>query len=219
MKQLPDVSSAFGAPMGRRSFTGAIREPVKVQLKRLKWVDGDYDEGGAYWGYNPGDFIFWANFDHADENHDIFVRCRLFSQAKDRLREQLPDAEFKIDHGEVSDFLMGYLETALFTTDTDGGSGDYGYRSQEMLPKLPEWFIAEASDRCERFQRENAELLAKAGNDWQNGSDLWYSSGGHGVGYFDRGYPDEVADPLQEAARRMGEHYLLPEDIGQTSLA
>jgi hypothetical protein len=41
-----NVSSQYGAPMGRRSdeITG------KVTLASVPFIDGDYDEGGAYWG-------------------------------------------------------------------------------------------------------------------------------------------------------------------------
>ena len=41
-----NVSSPYGAPMGRRS------DPIegKVHLQRVPFVDGDYDKGGAYWG-------------------------------------------------------------------------------------------------------------------------------------------------------------------------
>lgn len=43
-----DVSSRFGAPMGRHS--DEIPAGVKVHLQRVPMVDGDYDPGGAYWG-------------------------------------------------------------------------------------------------------------------------------------------------------------------------
>jgi hypothetical protein len=44
-----NVSSKYGAPMGRPS------DPVdqlrgRVHLRRVPFVDGDYDQGGAYWG-------------------------------------------------------------------------------------------------------------------------------------------------------------------------
>lgn len=86
---------------------------------------------------------------------------------------------------------------------------------QVFLESLPDWFIEQAQKDCAKFQAENAELLTKAGDDWQNGSDFWYTRNGHGVGFWDRGYPDDVADPLTEACKKYGEAYLCPEDIGQ----
>ena len=49
-KQFEDVSSRFGAPMGRpeirNDFSG------KARCFRVIMIDGDYDDGGAYWGGN-----------------------------------------------------------------------------------------------------------------------------------------------------------------------
>ena len=42
------VDGRRGAPMGRRS--NAIAEGTRVRLERVRFVDGDYDRGGAYWG-------------------------------------------------------------------------------------------------------------------------------------------------------------------------
>lgn len=115
-------------------------------------------------------------------------------------------------------FLRGYLETALFTTDAHPPSGcDYvtSGRATEMWDKLPLWFVEQAVNDCAKFQAENTELLAKAGDDWQNGSDFWYTRGGHGVGYWDRDYPDDVADPLTEAAHKYGEVSFDSIDLGQ----
>jgi hypothetical protein len=121
---------------------------------------------------------------------------------------------------EASPFLRGYVEAALFTTDAYPPSGcDYAEcgRADELAPELPAWWILEADVACRSFQEANAELLAKAGDDDQNGRDFWFSRNGHGVGFWDRGYPDEIGDALQDAAKIFGEHYLLPEDFGQVS--
>jgi len=84
-----------GSTMGRRSWRGRDSEtPVKCYLKKLKWVDGDYDEQGAYWGYTPGTNIYWANFDIGDTNEDIFVRASSRDDAKAQVRARLPKATF-----------------------------------------------------------------------------------------------------------------------------
>lgn len=117
-------------------------------------------------------------------------------------------------------FLRGYLDAALFTTDAEPPSGaDYveSGRSDEMFEHLPDWFIVEAQNDCAIFQDQNAALLAQAGDDWQNGSDFWYTRNGHGVGFWDRGYADEIGDGLTAACKKWREVYLDPQDIGQNA--
>ena len=117
---------------------------------------------------------------------------------------------------EYDPFLQGYLDAALFTTDENPPSGvDYvsSGRADEMYGKLPEWFIEQAKKDCAKFIVENCELLTKAGDPSQNGADFWFTRNHHGVGFWDRGYADEIADPLTEACHKFGECDLSPEDI------
>jgi hypothetical protein len=121
---------------------------------------------------------------------------------------------------ECDPFLQGYLDAALFTTDPEPPSGcDYveSGRADELFPSLPEWFIEQARKDCAEFiARACAKggWLSKAGDPWRNGSDFWYTRNGHGVGFWDRGYPDEVADPLTDLCKQFGECYLMAEDFG-----
>jgi hypothetical protein len=121
---------------------------------------------------------------------------------------------------EASYFLRGYIDAALFTTDPEPPSGcDYveSGRADELWPKLPQWWITEAEVDCAKFEKQNEALLSQAGDSCQNGSDFWYSRNGHGVGFWDRGYPDEIGDGLHEAAEAFGERYLLAEEFGLTT--
>lgn len=47
---LSNVSSRYGAPMGRDSEPLASFAGRKLTLARVRMVDGGYDSGGAYWG-------------------------------------------------------------------------------------------------------------------------------------------------------------------------
>ena len=88
--------AATGSQMGRqdsRLTTEQAALPIKCRLVRLKWVDNDYDEAGAYWGGGMGDFIYRANF-VLDEDYDLFVRARSRVEAKSKIRETLPNARF-----------------------------------------------------------------------------------------------------------------------------
>ena len=73
---------------------GTCDKPVKVYLRKLKWVDSDYDEQGAYWGYEYGTAIYWANFDTTETNEDIFVRATSRQDAKNQVLEKVPNAKF-----------------------------------------------------------------------------------------------------------------------------
>ena len=98
--KLSEVSSKYGAPMGRRSYLPAdIQVPVKLQMVRLEWVDGDYDRGGAYWGHSINTFIYhaqgyWNEGQDSEEFVEVFVRARNRKEAKIEVRELLPNARF-----------------------------------------------------------------------------------------------------------------------------
>jgi len=81
--------------MGRRNNTTEISgPPVKFRLQKLRWVGGDYDEGGAYWGYVRGENIYWARGEGEEEVQEMFVRATSRQDAKDQVCELFPDAIF-----------------------------------------------------------------------------------------------------------------------------
>ena len=57
-------------------------------------MDGDYDQGGAYWGGGSGDFIYRAIRTAAEEDCELFVRARTRTEAKEEVRETIPNARF-----------------------------------------------------------------------------------------------------------------------------
>lgn len=52
MQQLSEVSFRRGAPMGRSGF--GEPDAKRIRLVRMQVIDGDYDAGGAYWGFGRG---------------------------------------------------------------------------------------------------------------------------------------------------------------------
>lgn len=61
MKQFNDVPCKYGAPMGRQEFGHIEDMPERsINLFRVNFVDGDYDDGGAYWGGYPSQPIYCA---------------------------------------------------------------------------------------------------------------------------------------------------------------
>lgn len=76
--------------MGRPSDKLDPDQPYKFHLIRLKWVDGDYDQGGAYWGNSGGTSIYWAY----DDEVQVFVRAASRDRAKQQILEKAPQAKF-----------------------------------------------------------------------------------------------------------------------------
>lgn len=62
-----DVSSKYGAPMGR-NIRGA-QLTGRVYLRRVP-LNGDYDQGGAYWGMGRPLFCAWN-----DEGDALYLRA------------------------------------------------------------------------------------------------------------------------------------------------
>lgn len=82
--QLPHVDGRRGAPMGRGRWHDDTREPARCF--QLRMVDGDYDEGGAYWGGGGEPVYCGTNGD----GYQDFVRAGSRAEAKLKLRAQLP---------------------------------------------------------------------------------------------------------------------------------
>lgn len=72
-RQFNDVSSARGAPMGRRTYMGQAG-PRSISLFKVRLDHGGYDDGGAYWGINSrGTYLYCARTD--DGEYRQFVRA------------------------------------------------------------------------------------------------------------------------------------------------
>ena len=83
--------------------------PFKLHLAKVPFVDGDYDQGGAYWGgpadlycaygalgvpcYNNGEKGFLAGSPAFDECL-VFVRAKNRADAKTKVRNFLPNVRF-----------------------------------------------------------------------------------------------------------------------------
>lgn len=81
-----NVSSRFGAPMGRRSTPLEELAGQKVHLERVPFVDGDYDQGGAYWGGPPSEPLYCAWNEHGA------AYCR--ARSRDEAKQQFPGVRF-----------------------------------------------------------------------------------------------------------------------------
>ena len=85
--------SVRGADMGRENWGLSEHRwcPMMMYLQRVRFIDGDYDLGGAYWG-GGGDPLFcaWAEDDEAR----VFVRANGRGAAKLEVKRYFPNAKF-----------------------------------------------------------------------------------------------------------------------------
>ncbi len=72
-KQFTPVDCSRGSPMGRAEYGIAAEcEPRTVRVFKVT-LDGDYDDGGAYWGCNTFGAYLYCATDGAD--YRAFVRA------------------------------------------------------------------------------------------------------------------------------------------------
>lgn len=102
-------------------------------------------------------------------------------------------------------FVRQYLETALWSsTDNSDESGGVPLDENYNVEDIDDESIEQAIKDCADFRGSNADDLANAGDDSQNGHDFWLTRNGHGAGFWDRGYGD-VGERLSKAAEVYGE--------------
>lgn len=86
----PDVSSRYGAPMGR--YTGPNYLEVNAapwHLQRIRLDSGGYDSGGAYWGH--GQPLYFVQ---DQDGNSQFMRAADRSDAKRKLTDKWPGCRF-----------------------------------------------------------------------------------------------------------------------------
>ncbi len=88
MIKLSDVGSKWGAPMGRRAFHIArgLREFVETRLSLARVrLNGDYDNGGAYWG-GGGLPLYRVAGEFEGTEIEFFLRANNRDHAKEQIR-------------------------------------------------------------------------------------------------------------------------------------
>ena len=71
MKQFPDVSARYGAPMGRHCVGDLDHSRRSVRLFKVRLNSGGYDDGGAYWGHGGSDGPVWAAIDKGGDMQTV----------------------------------------------------------------------------------------------------------------------------------------------------
>lgn len=111
--------------------------------------------------------------------------------------------------------LTAYLVCALWSshdeTDEDGGEPfDRNYGIEDFAPEA----LQEASDDVKAFVAKARKLLDKYSLDDESvGHDFWLTRNGHGAGFWDRGYKDNLGDKLTAISKTFKEiHPYLGDD-------
>jgi len=70
MAQFTMVDCSRGAPMGRSTYGTPEDCPDKsINLFKVNFIDGDYDDGGAYWGGGLGaGYLYCARYGNIYRN-------------------------------------------------------------------------------------------------------------------------------------------------------
>lgn len=117
-------------------------------------------------------------------------------------------------------FVDGYVETMLYSTndesDESGGQPlSDNYSASDLAPSARR----DVEATCARFIEHTYRLLSVAverpGYGWNNaGGDLWYTSGGHGVGFWDRDAleDDGLGDALTGRCQHKEKHVYVGDD-------
>lgn len=64
--------------MGRRDTLPDPSARVRLRLTAARWTDGDYDQGGVYWGHTPNTFIYCG---HNRAGVRIYARAKSPAEA------------------------------------------------------------------------------------------------------------------------------------------
>lgn len=212
---LKQVDGKFGAPMGRRNITD--NPTATVTLFRLRVVDECYDVGGAYWGMSEDNPVYGA----IGEGFEHFQWAKTLADAKVALLKEFP--ELTVNTSEVNDdFVAAYIRCAMWSsndesTESGGVPIDQNYGPDD----LDEDSRAKMVEDCRQFLEKCGHLitqenLLKSGNPFEHaGNDFWLTRNGHGSGFLDGDWVDEVDQQLYDLSHEFGESYLSVEEDGK----
>ena len=110
-------------------------------------------------------------------------------------------------------FTEAYFTCALWSTNDEstpqgGNPLDDNYGVEDIAPDT----LAAMAEDCRAFQEGHGEdIAADLG---RAGHDFWLTRNGHGAGFWDGDWPEEVGERLTEASKAYGEFDLYVGDDG-----
>jgi hypothetical protein len=208
--KLSEVSSKYGAPMGRRDTHADDQDaPIELMVHHLPFVDGDYDSGGAYWGGGGGPLWRATEIEGPVE---FFIRAKDRWEALEVVREEYPAVHIVDTPRDAwfEDFVQAYEEAALWSS-TDVDPDDPMHNVELDNYEAAESTKAEFREDCKQFVDFYEPLLLEAlkRNGYtaeRAGHDYWLTRNHHGAGFFDRFelYAGGLGEKLTKAAHADG---------------
>lgn len=91
-----NVSSRYGAPMGRRDTAPIEGKTDVLHLVRVQLYDyATTDKGGAYWGMGEPLYVAWAESDtYLVDGAELYVRAGNRDEAKAKILTTYPFVRF-----------------------------------------------------------------------------------------------------------------------------
>ncbi len=103
----------------------------------------------------------------------------------------------------LSTVQSAYVACALWSSTDDNGE-PLDESGLDLAPETLDAMYEDCADFCQLVEREgfNLDTLGAMGcNASQMGHDFWLTRNGHGAGFWDRGYPDNIGERLTALAK------------------
>jgi len=113
-----------------------------------------------------------------------------------------------LEYKDLNPFTQGYIDAIFFT---DAGEDNPEFEGLGFGDFAPETLTKIVTD-CASFEMLHSKFLEQAGTPEQTGHDFWWTRNGHGAGFLDRGYPEEIGEALTAAAEQYCEIHLVKDD-------
>jgi hypothetical protein len=127
-----------------------------------------------------------------------------------------------MDRTKLDEFTLAYIEAALWSTNDNsneqgGDPLDKNYDIEDIDKDTLKKMVAD----CAQFQEANDSLIMEenlVNHSYpaveRAGHDFWLTREGHGAGFWDGDWEEEVGIKLTKAAKQFGEFYLIVGDDG-----
>ena len=134
-----------------------------------------------------------------------YLEAALWTESDTLNDEALPDENGEELHLDDAGFgLDDFAPEAIKSARTD--CADFLFANRRQLRAAAEWYMSESNTRGPYTMDTVFELL---------GHDFWLTRNGHGVGFWDRGFPGSLGDELSDMTRPYGETSAYVGDDGQ----
>tara|TARA_R100001082_G_scaffold96242_1_gene63730 strand:- start:9 stop:362 length:354 start_codon:yes stop_codon:yes gene_type:complete len=112
---------------------------------------------------------------------------------------------------KINSFLEQYLATALWSSIDEN---DDPFDDNYSIDDFSEEALKQADKDCGLFIKKAGDLL-DGFDDTDIAHDFWLTRNGHGAGFWDGDYPDDIGDKLTEIADEFRELHIYVADDGK----